>query len=87
MKVVHIGECRELLKGMEAMRARILRGEVKGFAATVLGWDGREKAYFAGQYREDKEAACKAALRMSWELDRQANGGDFADTDLPEDKK
>lgn len=72
MNVIRITECRDLLRGMEVMRGRILRGEIRGFAVTVLDRDGMEEAYFAGEYREDRESACKAALRMSWHLERQA---------------
>lgn len=72
MNVVNLVECRDLLRGMDVMRERILKGRVKGFAVTVLEWDDSESVYFLGQYRDNTEAACKAAMRMSWEMERQS---------------
>lgn len=76
MNVVNISEVRDMLRGMEVMRDRVLKGKAKGFAVTALDWDGTECVYFVGQYRGDKEAACAAALRMSWAMERHSTQPD-----------
>lgn len=76
MNVVNLGECRDLLKAWNSVRSKILRGEIKGFALTILDWEDAESVYFAGFYRDQNESAAKAALRMSWELTKQADQQD-----------
>lgn len=72
--VVQLSGCRDLLQVWAAVRAKILSGEIRGIAICELDWQGRESVTFAGDYRDDPEAALKAALSLSWELTK---GADF----------
>lgn len=73
MNVVHLKETRDMLQAVDAMRARILRGVTKGFAVAEVDWEGGESVIFAGLYRDNKEDACKAAMRMSWAMEQHAS--------------
>jgi hypothetical protein len=74
MKVVQLGECRDLLRHWDKVRRHILRGKVKGWGITLLSEDGQETIFVAGDYEQDPAARLQASLRLSWELTRQ---GDF----------
>lgn len=73
MKVVNLGECRDLLKGWDLVRAEILKGRVQGYALCIKDWEDRESVFFAGSYQAEHETAASAALRMSWELTKEAD--------------
>jgi hypothetical protein len=73
MNVVNLGECRDLLKGWDLVRAEILKGRVQGYALCIKDWAGQERIYFAGHYQQEGESAAAAALRMSWELTKESD--------------
>lgn len=70
MVVVNLQNCRNLLGEWDAMRARILKGEVSGWAMCVMDEHGADRSQFAGSYRDEPDAALRASLSMSWELIR-----------------
>lgn len=74
MVLVNLQNCRDLLGEWDAMRARILKGEVSGWAICVRDPRGIESAEFAGSYRDEPDAALRASLHMSWELTRKKTG-------------
>jgi hypothetical protein len=49
----------------EKVRRHIIAGGVKGFTITLLNEASRETIYAGGEYKDDPQAALKAALRMS----------------------
>lgn len=72
--VVNLGTCRDLLKLADALRQSIIAGQARGAAVCVKNRDGTETVLFAGEYREDPEAALKAAMAISWEITKKTAG-------------
>jgi hypothetical protein len=68
LKVVNLGEARDLLAQWEEVRKHILRGTIRGYALTVRDEASGEAIYLAGDFRRDGAAALKAGLLMSWEI-------------------
>lgn len=68
MKVVDLGECRDLLRRWEDVRTLIVQGRIQALAMTVLCRDGSQSVHLAGRYSDDPQAALDAALRMSWHI-------------------
>lgn len=65
MKVVRLGEVRDLLAEWEKVRSGIACAEISGFSITVRKADGRETCYIGGHYRASPAAAARVALKMS----------------------
>lgn len=72
-KVVDMRGVRDLLADWEEVRQRILHGGIKAWAVSVRDDQGREAIYVGGSYKQDPDAACKAAMRMSWEQTKIAD--------------
>lgn len=70
--VVDLGTCRDLLKLSDALRHLIISGQAQGAAVCVKTRDGMETVLFAGDYRDDPEAALKAAMAISWEITKKS---------------
>jgi hypothetical protein len=68
VKVVHLGEARDLLAKWEDVRKAILKGNVGSFCITIRDHWGKDSIYMAGHFDKDPAAALKASLRMSWEV-------------------
>jgi hypothetical protein len=49
----------------EKVRRHIIAGGVTGFTITLLNDAARETIYAGGSYKDDPQAALRAALRMS----------------------
>lgn len=64
LKIVNLGKVRDLLSEWEKVRLAILGGSVTAFQIT-LQCEGTETFYLGGVYKEDPQAALKAALRAS----------------------
>lgn len=63
-KVIQLGRVRDLLGEWEKVRRGILAGEIDGFH-TALRRGKRETIYMGGVFKEDGEAAARAALKAS----------------------
>lgn len=72
MKVVNLGEARDLLRRWDEVRTKILNGEVTAFALCVKDDQGREAIFYAGQYERRKAEGLKASMAMSWQLNQAA---------------
>ena len=78
--VLDFRNCGDLLNAWAAVRAQIVRGEIRGLAVCVKDACGVERVFFAGDYRDEPAAALRVSLSMSWELTRQ--GSEVPDTAL-----
>jgi hypothetical protein len=67
MRVVHLGEVRDLLTKWDEVRAAILRGEVDGFWVALRAPTGKEAIYMGGHYADNPGSAMKITMRVSWE--------------------
>jgi hypothetical protein len=72
MRVVHLGEVRDLLTKWDEVRAAILRGEADGFWVALRAPTGREAIYMGGHYAANPDSAMKITMRVSWELTKAA---------------
>lgn len=72
MKVVNLGEARDLLAQWGQVKKHILKGDIKGFAICIKDDNGLEFVYLGGQYKADPQGAARVALRMSWELEQSS---------------
>lgn len=63
-KVVQLGRVRDLLGEWEKVRQGIISGEIDGFH-TALRRGERETVYMGGCFKNDSEAAARAALKAS----------------------
>lgn len=64
-KIVQLGAVRNLLAEWEKVRSHIAAGEINGWSITIRDGLDEETIYLGGTYKEDPQAALKAALRMS----------------------
>jgi hypothetical protein len=65
MKVVHLGEVRDLLAQWDRVRDSVRGGKTRGFAIALQDEDGREVIYTGGTYKADPASAMKSTLRLS----------------------
>lgn len=72
MQLIKLSEVRSLLARWDEVRRLIGRYAVVGFALALKFSDGEESILFGGEYERDDRAACRAILRMSWELTRDS---------------
>jgi hypothetical protein len=68
MKVVDMRGVRDLLRDVEEMRQRILRGRIRGWALSVTDEDGNQAVYLGGENKTDSVAALRAGMAVSWEM-------------------
>lgn len=71
MKVIDLGECRELLARWDEVRQHILNGEIAGFTICMKDHRGREAVFLAGEYEKNPVLALKAAMEMSRQLTKR----------------
>jgi hypothetical protein len=67
MRVVHLGQVRDLLSNWEEVRTAILRSEVDGFWVALRYPSGKEAIFMGGHYADDPRSAMKVTMRVSWE--------------------
>jgi hypothetical protein len=72
MRVVHLGEVRDLLTKWDEVRAAILRGEADGFWVALRAPTGKEAIYMGGHYAANPSSAMKVCMRVSWERTKTA---------------
>jgi hypothetical protein len=65
-RVVNLGEVKDLLASLEDLRQHILKGEIRAFAVTLQGPEGKETVYLGGVYKRDYASALMAGLKQSW---------------------
>lgn len=73
MNVVNLLECREMLGVLDAMKKRILTGELIGALLVGMDRSGTETTVFSGAYQTDPSAALRAALQVSWDLTKASD--------------
>jgi hypothetical protein len=66
--VVDLQTCRDLLEAWETVRSQIVKGEIHALAVCAKNRSGEETVIFAGDYKDEPDAALSAAMRLSWEL-------------------
>jgi hypothetical protein len=75
VKVINLGEARDLLAAWEDVRRHILAGRIKGYALNIRDMNGKDTIYLAGEFKTDPAKALKASLRMSWPMTVAETGG------------
>ena len=79
-KVVDLVQCRDLLTKWSAMRDLIIRGEIRAVALCIQDRQGNETVALCGEFERDPAAALRAAMKMSWELTKQADEAELKRT-------
>jgi hypothetical protein len=67
LKVVQLGDVRDMLAKLDQVRAVVQRGQVKGFSLTILEKDDSQHVFMGGELRHNSELNLKVAMRNSWE--------------------
>lgn len=65
IKVVSLGQVRDLLAEWDRVKAHIVGGKITDFHAVFRDSEMNEAVFAGGVYREDPAEAARAALRMS----------------------
>jgi hypothetical protein len=71
VKVVQLGQVKDLLKEWEAVRDAIRGGRLTGFSICLRGPVGDEAIYTGGHYKTNAVDAARVAMRMSWERTKE----------------
>lgn len=79
MKVIDMGQVRDLLKDWDDVAKAIRQGRIKAWALTLRSTEGKEAVYFGGDFKDDSGARLNASMAMSWEMTKQA---DFANSNI-----
>ena len=65
-RVINLGMVKDLLAELDKVRAHIISGKVAGFQSAFCDSQGENEVLFMGGiYKQDKELAARAQLRMS----------------------
>lgn len=68
MRVINLGQHRDLLKSWDEVQGHLRRGKARGFALMLIDQDGSEAVYLGGSCKSNPEEAARAGLQISLEV-------------------
>lgn len=71
MKVVQLGQVKDLLKEWDVVREAMRGSRITGFSICLRGPAGEEAIFTGGHYKTNAVDAARVAMRMSWERTKE----------------
>jgi hypothetical protein len=68
VKVIDMRGMRDLLADLDEMRARILQGRIKAWAACLTDDEGEQAVYLGGRCKTDPAEAARAGMQIAWAM-------------------